>query len=325
MRAVPAIEKYADITTEQLAQVGSASLTIDTIIEVARATRRATDEGAVGVVVTQGTDSLEETAFVLAMLHQSSQPVVITGAMRDPTLPGADGPANLLAAVQVATSEAARDFGAVVVFNDELHDPVFVRKSHTSNPATFTSGPAAGPLGWISEGDVVLPHRPVRRVSLPVPSGRIAPVALLPATLGDELRLLDFVRECGYVAVVIDGMGGGHVPQTAVDASRKRDRARKARRTRRRRTRRTQSPARAVPAAERRLHDPHRPTLARVGRRALTVAGGGRSIGAPPQDAHHRRHRRWWCADAAYGQRRGPWSPAPPPTCVSRALTPPSG
>ncbi|PRZ33562.1 L-asparaginase [Antricoccus suffuscus] len=218
VRAVPAITEYADITTEQLAQVGSASLTVGKIVVVAEAARSAIDDGAVGVVVTQGTDSLEETAFVLAMLHDRPEPVIVTGAMRNPTLPGADGPANLLAAVQVACSEQSRDLGAVVVFNDEIHDPVFVRKSHTSSPATFTSGPAAGPIGWVSEGDVVLPHRPVRRTPLPMPSGEIAPVALLPATLGDDMRLLDFLRECGYVAVVIDGMGGGHVPETAVDA-----------------------------------------------------------------------------------------------------------
>lgn len=217
VRAVPAIPQYADITTEQLAQVGSASLTIDTVVAVARAAARAIDAGAAGVVVTQGTDSLEETAFVLRLLHQRAEPIVVTGAMRNPTLAGADGPANLLAAVQVACDAVGRDLGTVVVFNDEIHDPLFVRKSHTSSPATFTSGPAAGPIGWISEGDVLLPHRPVRRTTLPLPAGEIAPVALVPATLGDDLRLLEHVAEAGYRALVIDGMGGGHIPEPAVD------------------------------------------------------------------------------------------------------------
>jgi len=217
VRAVPAISQYADITTEQLAQVGSASLTITTVVAVAAAARRAIEDGASGVVVTQGTDSLEETAFVLRLLHELPQPIVFTGAMRNPTLPGADGPANLLAAVQVAGDPEARELGAVVVLNDEIHDPLFMRKSHTSNPATFTSGPAAGPIGWVSEGDVLLPHRPVRRPILPVPAGEIAPVVLLPATLGDDLRMLDYVDRAGYRAVVIDGMGGGHIPESAVD------------------------------------------------------------------------------------------------------------
>ena len=100
--AVPQLASVAEVSTEQLAQVGSPSLTPDIVLDVVRAGRRAIERGATGVVVTQGTDTLEETAYLLSVLNDTDRPYVVTGAMRNPTLPGADGPANLLAAVTAA-------------------------------------------------------------------------------------------------------------------------------------------------------------------------------------------------------------------------------
>jgi len=90
-------------------------------------------------VITQGTNTIEGTSFVLDLLWDRTEPIVVTGAMRHPGLAGADGPANLLASTLVAVSPLARDLGCLVVFNDEVHLPLFVRKTHTSNPATFRS------------------------------------------------------------------------------------------------------------------------------------------------------------------------------------------
>lgn len=137
------------------------------------------EEGSDGIVITQGTDTIEETAFVLDLLVDAETPIVVTGAMRNPSLPGADGPANLLASVQVASSFAARGLGTLVVFNDEVHAARFVRKTHTQNPATFRSSPV-GPIGWISEGTPRIPTRlpkspriPMLELELPRSSGQI--------------------------------------------------------------------------------------------------------------------------------------------------------
>lgn len=215
--AVPAINEIAEVTTEQAAQVGSASLTPEMVCEVARLGRQALDDGARGVVVTQGTDTLEETAYLLSVLNDRPRPFVVTGAMRNPTLPGPDGPANLLAAVCAAAHDACGGIRALVAFADELHDPLWVHKSHVSSPATFTSGPQAGPLGWVHEGELRLGYRPEPGPLVAVPDRAVPPVALVPAALGEDLRLLDGLPELGYEGVVIDGVGGGHVHESASD------------------------------------------------------------------------------------------------------------
>jgi L-asparaginase len=130
--------------------VPGSELNLKDLIELAGEIQAHIDAGTRGVVVTQGTDTMERTAFVLDLLVHADAPIVVTGAMRHPSLPGAEGPANLLASVQVAVSDAARGVGTVVVLNDEIHATRFVQKTHTQNPATFRS-PLTGPEGWVSE------------------------------------------------------------------------------------------------------------------------------------------------------------------------------
>lgn len=209
---VPQIAGVAEVSAESFRQAASGELKVEDLVELAAEISARIDGGAAGAVVTQGTDTIEETSFVLDLLVDREAPVVVTGAMRNPTLPGADGPANLLAAIQVAVSGAARGLGTVVVLNDEIHLARFVRKTHTSNPATFRSDPV-GPVGWVSEYVPRVVLRPVgaHKVDL---SGDAEdhPVALYHVVLGDDGRLLPKLEEEGYAGLVVEAMGGGHVP-----------------------------------------------------------------------------------------------------------------
>jgi L-asparaginase len=215
---VPQIAEVAEVSAVSFRQAASGELTVDDLAELASEITDHVDEGASGAVVTQGTDAIEETAFVLDLLVDRDAPVVVTGAMRNPTLPGADGPANLLASIQVAASDVTRDLGAVVVLNDEIHAARFVRKAHTSNPATFRSDPV-GPVGWISEGKPRVVLRPVGRNKISLPEGtQDLKAALLTIALDDDGRLLPAIEQQGYAGLVIEAMGGGHVPSVMVDA-----------------------------------------------------------------------------------------------------------
>jgi L-asparaginase len=216
--AVPALAGVAELDTVAFRQLPSGDLGWTDLAELATAIARTFEAGADGVVVTQGTDTLEETAFALDLLVAADRPVVVTGAMRNPTLAGPDGPANLLAAVQVAAAPSAAGLGTLVVLSDEIHAARYVRKAHASSTAAFSS-PTAGPLGWVAEGRCRIGLRPppLPRVVGPAP-GPVPPVALLTATLGDDGRLLGCLRAAGYAGFVVAGFGGGHVPSAWVPA-----------------------------------------------------------------------------------------------------------
>jgi L-asparaginase len=192
--------------------IPSADLELADLLELAAAIEAAIDAGARGVVVTQGTDTLEESAYLLDLLLPTGAPVVITGAMRNASLPGADGPANLDAALRVAADPLARDLGVLVVLNDRIHLARFVRKQHSSFPSAFGSD-VVGPVGWISEGRVRIPLL-ARRRSAPinVPRDRALPrVALLRSAMGDDDTLLTAVESGGYAGLVIEAFGAGHL------------------------------------------------------------------------------------------------------------------
>ena len=214
---VPGLEGIARLEPRSISALPSVDLGFGEIAALAQAVREAIIGGAEGVVITQGTDTLEESAFLLDLLLDVSQPVVVTGALRNPTLAGADGPANLLAAVRVAATPAAAGLGVVVVANDEIHAARYVRKTHISRPSSFAS-PTLGPLGWLVEDRVRIALRPERRQPALSLSAAVPRVALLTIALGMDERDLAPLAAPDLAGAVIAGAGSGHVPSHMVDA-----------------------------------------------------------------------------------------------------------
>ena len=215
---VPGLEGIARLEARSLSALPSVDLGFREIAALAEAIRLAVAAGVQGIVVTQGTDTLEETAFLLDLLLEVAVPVVMTGALRNPTLAGADGPANLLAAVRVASDPAAAGLGVVVVANDEIHMARHVRKTHISRPSSFAS-PTLGPIGWLVEDRVRVAVRPERRPSaLPLTTAPVPHVALLTIAMGMDARDLAPLEAPDLAGAVIAGAGSGHVPSVMVEA-----------------------------------------------------------------------------------------------------------
>jgi L-asparaginase len=173
------------------------------------------DAGACGAVITTGTDTLEEAAFVLDLLWDRDEPLVVVGAMRHGALPGSDGPANLRDALRVAAHPRARGHGVLVTMSGQIHHAWQVRKSHTGMPSSFQSA-VSGPAGSVQEETVRMTATSVidrPRFTLGA-SAAIPPVALIRAALGDDGRLLGTIGALGYRGLVIEAMGGGSVPPT---------------------------------------------------------------------------------------------------------------
>lgn len=167
-----------------------------------------------GVVITHGTDTLEETAYFLDLTMDCQIPIVITGAMRSSNEIGSDGLYNLLSAVKVACSDNAKNKGVLVVLNDEIHTAENVTKTHASNVSTFQS-PQYGPIGFISKSFVHFHHSPNHRAVFPIQSIE-RKVALFKIYAGMEPDLLASSVELGYNGIVLEALGQGNVPPSLV-------------------------------------------------------------------------------------------------------------
>lgn len=203
------------LTTEEVFNLPSPHVTPTHMFQLSQRIARAAAEGIDGVVVTHGTDTLEETAYFLDLTLDAAMPVVVTGAMRSSNEVGTDGLYNFQGAIRVAASPAARGKGCLVVMNDEIHTARFVTKTHTTNVATFRT-PTFGPIGLVTKTGArffqALIHQQVvdvARADFKVP--------LIKAYAGMDGMLLDVLPD-DLDGVVIEALGAGNLPPATLPA-----------------------------------------------------------------------------------------------------------
>jgi L-asparaginase len=209
VEAIPALADVAGLRVGTVNTRPSVQLSAAEALAIARAAATEADSGR-GVVVTHGTDTLEEVALLTDLLYAGEPPIVFTGAMRHASAPGADGPANLFDAVVVASADGAAGLGALVVFAGAVHAARAVRKADSTAPAAFDS-PRLGPIGRVQEGRAWMARRVERFPPLPVAS-LDATVHIVPAALGADDSLVDAAIEAGADGLVGVVLGAGHTP-----------------------------------------------------------------------------------------------------------------
>jgi L-asparaginase len=209
VQAVPPLQGVPGLLARTVSTRPSVQLTAAEALDIARAAAAEADGGR-GVVVTHGTDTLEEVALLTDLLYAGEAPIVFTGAMRHASALGADGPANLFDAVVVAGAAGAEGLGVLIVFAGAVHAARAVRKADSTAPAAFDS-PRLGPIGRVQEGRAWMARRLERFPPVPVAS-LDATVHIVPAALGADGSLVNSAVEAGADGLVGVVLGAGHTP-----------------------------------------------------------------------------------------------------------------
>ncbi|MZQ76176.1 MAG: asparaginase [Peptoclostridium sp.] len=216
MSMVTNIDKLADIKVVNFSEIPGPHVTPEILMRLKKQVEELlADETITGVVVTHGTDSLEETAYFLDLAIESEKPVIVVGAMRSSSELGYDGPSNLAAAVCTAVSEKARNKGVLIVLNNEVNTAFETTKTNTLSLGTFKSL-TYGPLGVI-DNDKLIIHRnitPGQHIKTDIIE---SDVDLIKCVLGMDSKLLKFCVDSGSKGIVIEAMGRGNIPPKMVE------------------------------------------------------------------------------------------------------------
>jgi L-asparaginase len=224
LKAVPGIEKLANIKGEQISNVGSQDMSFDILLKVAKRINELTSTSAVdGIVITHGTDTMEESAFFLNLTVKTDKPVVMVGSMRPSTAVSADGPLNLYNAVAVAADPKAKDRGVLVVMNDQIHAAHSLTKTSTTSVQTFMS-PIRGVLGVTAYGKDdwynTPPWKHTSQSEFDISNVTKLPrVDIVFADEDMEPDLIDASVNAGAKGIVIAGVGNGNMNKVSVDAA----------------------------------------------------------------------------------------------------------
>lgn len=205
----------ATIITKQFANVPSSYIGPSMVIDLAKFIQKhLSQEDVDGIVVTHGTDTLEETAYMLELLSPCKQPIILTGAMKSSTELGSDGPGNLLNAIRVAIHPDAKQLGVAVVMNEEIHAAKYATKVHTSSVSAFES-PLTGPVGIVTKQDVNFYCIPKKEKPIPVTQIEKR-VHLLKLYSGIDEETMKQIEKMNFDGLVLEAFGLGNVPLAIV-------------------------------------------------------------------------------------------------------------
>jgi L-asparaginase len=219
--AVPGLRDEGRLEVREVLRIGGYLITAEQMLTVARAARHAAgQEGVAGVVVTHGTDTMEETAYLTDLIHDADAPIVFTGAQRHAGSAHSDGPANLLDAVRIARSAEARGLGVVLALEGRIDGAREVTKLDTYALRAFgTFGP--GQLGWVGADGIRIPGRRVRPATLAGADALEPDVALVKLVAGIDGTFVDAAHRAGARGIVLECFGLGNANLAVVEATRR--------------------------------------------------------------------------------------------------------
>lgn len=215
MGKVTNIERFADIDIIQFANMPGPHMTFEKMLKLSSIIQTQLDRDDIdGVIITHGTDTLEETAYFLDLTLKTTKPIIVVGAMRNGSELGYDGPSNIASAICTALSPESYNMGVLVVLNNEVNAACEVTKTNTLALNTFKS-PEFGPLGIVDNDEVIFyrnskPHdiMPINKIN--------SKVGLIKACVDMDSSLIDYMIDQKYNGIVIEGMGRGNVPPQMV-------------------------------------------------------------------------------------------------------------
>jgi L-asparaginase len=209
LRDIPGLDAVAEVGVEELTFIPGAFMTLQTMRQMSERARQILARPEVaGLVITHGTDTLEESAYLLYLTVDSDKPLVVTGAMRNASQIGFDGYRNLYDAVRVASAEAARGLGTLVVLNEEIHSARWVTKTNGQKEDTYQS-PATGPVGVVYGDGPHIFTRPMPRTLLP-PHLELK-VDLVRLCVDCDDKFIRCATDAGSRGLVLEVFGGGRV------------------------------------------------------------------------------------------------------------------
>jgi L-asparaginase len=223
LAAVPQAKKYANLSGEQVANIGSQDMNDEVWFALARRINELLAKPDVdGIVITHGTDTIEETGYFLNLVVKSKKPVVLTAAMRPSTALSADGPLNFFNAVAVAADKEAAGRGVLVVVNDWIHGASSLTKASTTAVQTFLS-PLRGLIGVVAYGEAEFYRGPVGRNTLDSEFSldgvtALPRVDIVMAHANMDGRMIEAAAAAGAKGIVIAGVGNGNMTKPALDA-----------------------------------------------------------------------------------------------------------